>query len=939
MKVAFGSKGQRDAQTLVFFGLAVGVIFLLCGLAIDSGLLYLAKAKMGRAVDGAALAAVGNFHRSNNAATNRDNVAVILRNFAVANYTDLSSISATIATSGGSPVAGKSNTYEYDFDDLSGSDNFNGQAQDANGQYKRFVQITLTTGSGGGITSATCNARCPVHTYFIGLAGNFFRDLKVSSSATATRNPRLIMIVVDRSASMLSTTPSIGGAYGLPQAVVEFLDFFDTSSDNIGIVSFGSSARLEMPITTNFIYAGTNVMTDAYQTNGSTGVPGVDPEQKTTNPDNIYYATGGVRRMKFGGQTAADEGIRLGLETMMANSGFNDPDVLKYMVIFTDGAWNTTRSLFAAPGYKNITVCPGTLPTSSAYVSNSTPWNDQDMTQNTNIVPVPVMSPMPYVTNAIVQDSYGAYGGTYSYLLPNHLNDIWQSIDTSGYEPLNSPTTTGSSPTTNGVYTNDTWVGVSANGQTNYYTQNLDVWLQPGSVDYAFNTNSVGTYICTPYVSDYTNPTQHISITLHPGDSNVLVVPGYVVDGLAFDLIDMPYSPVNDGSHTWYRTDNFEQPYMWPDDTNSAPPAITAANHYHSGSLKRQMMFRNYVNLLTGFYIFRADEPTETYNSGNPVNYQGVEPLITEDTNGGPRSYYGLGPYYPSAGFYWPFDLVGVDHGISFGLRDPNVDPSGNGDARHIAYSINMLSTAAAPNWYGELFYRSTTGGGTSSTSGTGTTSISTPMVSADWYSAASQVPSYILTSFNQGLMVSDPIHDANVITSPSTWRPSAFNGNTGSGSSFTDITDVSPSDSLNYTGGYVTDGAGNYYRNTMAWSGRPTHYYDFSQSKWIPIGSNHTISTQFLPLGYWKAQEYAWHARAAGVTIYTVGYGGSVGQAQQVILAQIANATNTTAGGGSNISYNPSQPIGQQFQATTTNEIYSDFQSIGQAINESLTQ
>jgi len=40
-------------------------------------------------VDGAALAAVGNFNRSSNAVTNRDDVATIMRNFAVANFTSL----------------------------------------------------------------------------------------------------------------------------------------------------------------------------------------------------------------------------------------------------------------------------------------------------------------------------------------------------------------------------------------------------------------------------------------------------------------------------------------------------------------------------------------------------------------------------------------------------------------------------------------------------------------------------------------------------------------------------------------------------------------------------------------------------------------------------------------------------------------------------------
>src|SRR5258706_11974568 len=92
------STSAQRAQTFVFFILALGGIILLCGLAIDSGLLYLAKARLSRAVDGAALAAVGNFNRSSVATTNRDAVATIMRSFAVANFTDL----GTIGTSGSS---------------------------------------------------------------------------------------------------------------------------------------------------------------------------------------------------------------------------------------------------------------------------------------------------------------------------------------------------------------------------------------------------------------------------------------------------------------------------------------------------------------------------------------------------------------------------------------------------------------------------------------------------------------------------------------------------------------------------------------------------------------------------------------------------------------------------------------------------------------------
>src|SRR5258708_2582577 len=123
MRAAFGRGKRRDAQTLVFFLLAWGTIMLLCGLAIDSGLLYLAKARMSRAVDGAALAAVGNFNRSSDPVTNRDAVALIMRNFAAANFTALESIGVTGGPPGGTALTTtasngtKSTTYSYIFND------------------------------------------------------------------------------------------------------------------------------------------------------------------------------------------------------------------------------------------------------------------------------------------------------------------------------------------------------------------------------------------------------------------------------------------------------------------------------------------------------------------------------------------------------------------------------------------------------------------------------------------------------------------------------------------------------------------------------------------------------------------------------------------------------------------------------------------------------
>jgi len=912
---------RQRAQTLVFFALALTAIILLCGFAIDSGLLFLAKARISRAVDGGVLAAVGNFHQSDDPTQNGIDVATIMRNFAAANYTDL----ATIATS--SPIVANPNstTATYDFVDTAAG-------KDANGAYRKFVMVTLTSGAGGQITSAQCNARCPVHTYFIGIFGHF-TDLKVSSGATATRNPRLIMVVVDRSGSML-IPPASGnpGCVGLPAAIVTFLNFFDTSSDYIGLVSFGSNARLEMPLTTNFLYAATNDLYEAYDivTNSeayggqsSWYVPGPDPEHNAAN-----YYTQGVRRFRFGGQTAADEGIRMAMEQMMDNAGWSNPNVVKYMVIFTDGAWNTTRTMVAAPGYTNVVTGP---PAGSFQIGT----NYGGLGTNTIYAYTQVPSMSTWLTYWSAVDNTG-YSST------DHQDDIIQSMGSSNDDATAeandylSSTLIGAPHT----YTTNTFLE-NYPGTGDVYTTNLNVWVPPGAVDYVYrttNSSSNPAYLDKneTTVSDMTDPTKTVNIVLGTGDSNVLVVPGYLIDGIVYDGLDLAYPSISAPSTDIY-TDavNFIVPWMWPDsdavtgDGTSSTAAtgvmqtdaeVIAGN----GPRERMLMFRNYMNLLTGFYVFRPDDPLGT----------GIEPLT-----GANRPLNAVGAYYPSAAFYWPFDLVGLDQYPTFALTNPSAsnssttDPSPNGKARAIAYSINMLSSNAAPEWSGELFYEG------QNAALSGTTSASTLMTSKSQWQAG--IPSWVTGAFDHsGITETDTAHDTTNLGTAQVWRTTTFNGTnmqvTGG------LSSVLPNDSQNFTGGYVKDGSGNIYRNAMSWSGRPTHYFDFSRSTWVPIATNHVKNVQMLPLGNWKASEYCWHARAAGVTIYTVGYGGAVTAGEQEFLATLANATNTTAGGGTNFlpaNYNTQQPIGQQFYATNSDEIGVDFSNVATAINAALTQ
>ena len=921
---------RQRAQTLVFFALSLTVIILLCGFAIDSGLLYLAKARISRAVDGGALAAVGNFHQSDVLTTNLNDVARTIRNFAASNYTDLSTV-GNIDNSGNLNNVIETNinttTYNFLFFDPAAP------VKDINGAYRRYIQVTLTIGAGNQIVSAQVNARCPVHTYFIGIFGHF-TDLKVSSSATATRNPRLIMVVADRSGSMLippASPPALPnsnpGCVGLAPAIVTFLNFFDTSSDYIGMVSFGSNARLEIPLTTNFLYAATNDLYEAYDitTNSESYggnvwyVPGPDPEHIEAN-----YYTQGVRRFRFGGQTAADEGIRLALEQMMANPGWSNPDVVKYMVIFTDGAWNTTRTLVAAPGYTNVVTGP---PAGSHTLGINTLLaltNSEGASEagSNAYAVVPAMAPLPSYWSAITNNGYNA---------ADHQYDIIQSFGSSN-DDIAAEGNSYASSTLIGAphtYTTNTFVGV-VSGE-NYYTTNINVWVPPGAVDYVYrttNATSSPAYLDQneTTVTEMDDTTNTVNITLGTGDSNVLVMPGYLIDGVVYDGLDLAY-PSSGGPSTdvYTQSYNFLVPWMWQDAgpvVGDGTASASATGAYQS--LQRDLVFRNYMNLLTGFYVFRPDDPLGT----------GVEPLT-----GALRPLNPVGPYYPSAAFYWPFDLVGLDQYPTFALIDPTKpDPSPNGKARAIAFSINMLSAAAAPEWSGELFYQG------QNAALSGATSQSTLMTSKSQWQAG--MPSWISTYFDHaGITETDTAHNTNQLSTVQVWRPTTFNGSNMPVS----LSSVSPSDGQNYTGGYVKDSAGNIYRNAMAWSGRPTHYYDFSRSTWVPISTNHIKNVQMLPLGNWKASEYCWHARAAGVTIYTVGYGGAVSQDEQVFLATLANSTNTTAGTnaatgepGTNFlpgSYNTQQPIGAQFYATNADEIGVDFSNVATAINAALTQ
>ncbi len=553
-------RNPRSSQTFVFFLISFGAIWLLCGLGLDGALLYLSKARISRACDAAVISGVKNFPKG------RDQVSAIMRNIAAANYTDLSVVPSTPTSVATNNLAGGDIEYVYLY---------------TNAARGNSVTCTIGTGSAGQVTRAQCDASVKQRTLFMSFTGlDRVTNFRVHALAEAQRRPRLIMLVLDRSWSLRVQNT---GYLTLPPAVSNFLTLFDTNADRIGMVSFSDFARLEMPITNNFIVLGTNKLSSA------------DSILATDNPSGI----------KFGGSTAAEEGMRLGLETLKADSGYTDPRTLKYIVFFTDGEFNSVRSLYASPCWTNTVYVP----------SGAT-----GAQLRTNILQMPNVTNIPFATAARI-------GAPTNYLRP----------------------------TTN-----------TATGSTAYST-NLDIWMMPGSINFTFRTGNTNPVIT---ISQLTN--MSISVKLVPGETNMLVVPGFVIDGVGYSKHDTAISQYSSASFI-----------RWPD---TATPSLSTLRRY---------MVRHPTNLWGGLRVYKPDDP-DLNGDGQPDNLSGSN-------------------QYPAGAFYWPMNTVKLLSSSSFAVgqvpwMSTNLSESDWRAAGSLFYNSSgqMAADAAwqvdAPDWVTNAF-------------------------------------------------------------------------------------------------------------------------------------------------------------------------------------------------------------------------------------------
>ena len=181
-------------QTIIVFALLFSTLVLFTGLALDAGLLYVTKAKLSSAVDGACLAGMKNL------SLGQPTASTLATNIFNANY----------------------------------------------GANAPTPTITFPTDSSGN-QQVSVSATANVNTYFIRLI-SAFATVPVSDTAVSTRGKLIMSLVLDRSGSMQSD----GGQSALTTAVPQFVQYFDDVLDTVGMVSFADNAEIDFSIAHNF---------------------------------------------------------------------------------------------------------------------------------------------------------------------------------------------------------------------------------------------------------------------------------------------------------------------------------------------------------------------------------------------------------------------------------------------------------------------------------------------------------------------------------------------------------------------------------------------------------------------------------------------------------------------------------------------------------------
>ena len=197
-------RGRRGFVLLTTSAMVLLVLLPAIGLAIDVGIMYLVQSVLSAACDAASLAGARDLARGSNSSAQTANAEATAAAYFNANFPS-------------------------------------GYFGATNLQLTSVAAINSTY-----MRSVTTTASVNLPLIFLRALGQ--NSITLNASAVATRRDVNVMIVMDRSGSLAQS----GSCTPLKAAAVSFVNKFAQGRDNVGLITFATSSRVDVAMSTNF---------------------------------------------------------------------------------------------------------------------------------------------------------------------------------------------------------------------------------------------------------------------------------------------------------------------------------------------------------------------------------------------------------------------------------------------------------------------------------------------------------------------------------------------------------------------------------------------------------------------------------------------------------------------------------------------------------------